>query len=128
ELARGLFFVHIAQRHDVFRRTVGQIAGSLAAGADGGDVQLLVGRLVSQPGERCGAAEPAARDGSSEQRAKKEVTSSEIVCHNSPRGYRTSRRASAFRQRNPDIAESQAARVVALEEERAGLGFIGVVA
>ena len=47
------------------------------AGADAGDVQLLVGRLIAERLERGDAAESAARDRAGEQCAEEEVSASD---------------------------------------------------
>ena len=45
----GAAVVHIAERHDVFRgRRSRDVGGALAAGADGGHVQLFVGGFISR--------------------------------------------------------------------------------
>ena len=61
ELARRLLVVDVAERDDVLGRCAAvDIAGRLAAGADRGDVQLLVGRFVAQRLQRGVLPNPAA--------------------------------------------------------------------
>ena len=56
-------------------------ARGAAAGADAGDVHLLVGRLVAERLQRWRRPEPAARDDPGEQRAEKEVPPRDAFGH-----------------------------------------------
>ena len=71
----GAPVVHVAQRDDVLgRRRRPDIARSLAARTDRGEVQLLVGGLVSSGLQRCRRAERGGRR-AGQQAAVKKVTS-----------------------------------------------------
>ena len=67
--------VHIAQSDDVFGRAAIDVARSLAACADRGDVQFLVRRFVAQRLQRRNAAEAANWNCARQKRADKKMSS-----------------------------------------------------
>ena len=71
----GYLPVGIGKGNDVFRRAARNVAVALTAGADGGDVQLLVRGLVAQPLQRRRALrfEPGSRQCGS--RSQKKISS-----------------------------------------------------
>src|SRR5690349_12304271 len=71
--------VGIGEGDDVFGFTAGDIAAALSARADGGDVELFVGRFVAQVPQGWGAAEAAGRYGCRQQGPKEEVPSRSSV-------------------------------------------------
>lgn len=79
----GALFVHIAQRHDVFRFGASRnVALGFPAGSDRGNIELLVRRFVAQRFQRRRTAKTSYRDTSRQQSTEEKVSSTEpIVFH-----------------------------------------------
>ena len=72
-LPAARFVIHVAERHDVLAGAASRYRWSLAARADGRDVQFLVGRFVAQRPQGRHAAESRGRNRAGQQRPEKEM-------------------------------------------------------
>ena len=63
ELAGGARVVHVAECDDVLVRATADVAGGLASGADGGDIQLFVRGFIAEGSEGRNAAESGGWNG-----------------------------------------------------------------
>ena len=72
--------IHVAKSHNILGLgTVPDVIRSLAARADGGNIQLLVGRLIAEAAQRRHTPESAKRHSACQQRAVEEVASGDTV-------------------------------------------------